>query len=182
MNRDPNQAHQVSESDLAEGALAKDAYKTQLLTETGVVAVIEGDYAFVQIQRQNGCSGCASSSACGTSALASLFSHGNNALIKVKNTQDCQPGDSVVLTLDESRLIKHSFMAYGVPLIGLFVVAVVFKQFGLNVFALEERWADIASIVGGFIGVGLGWWFTRKVYRPILPELRRVQSDHRAQL
>ena len=149
--------------------------ESHLLRESGIVSSIEGEFAYIDAQRQSGCSGCSSSSGCGTSALATLFTNATQSAIKVKNTLDVQVGDHVVLTLDESRLIKHSFMAYGVPLIGLFLFAIIFAR--LSVYALDasETGADIAAIVGGFMGLASGWWLTHKIYQPVLPEMSRPE-------
>lgn len=145
--------------------------ESHLLRESGVVSSIEGDFAYVEAQRQSGCSGCASSSGCGTSALATLFTSTSQSAIKVRNTHNVQVGDQVLLTLDESRLIKHSFMAYGVPLIGLFLFAVLFSMLSVRFLGASESAADIAAIIGGFLGVASGWWLTHKIYQPVLPEM-----------
>lgn len=142
-----------------------------LLRESGTVSSVEGDFAYVDAQRQSGCSGCASSSACGTSALATLFASSTQSAIKVHNRFNAKVGDHVILTLDESRLIKHSFMAYGVPLMGLFLFAVVFSLLSVQWFSATETTADIAAIIGGFIGTLSGWWLTHKIYQPVLPEM-----------
>lgn len=142
-----------------------------LLRESGIISSIEGDFAYVEAQSKSGCSGCASSSGCGTSAIASLFTNASQRAIKVRNRLNAQVGDEVILTLDESRLIKHSFMAYGVPLIGLFLFAVLFSGVSLRVLDLSETAADIAAIMGGFFGLVLGWWLTHTIYQPVLPEM-----------
>ena len=151
---------------------------SHLLRELGVVSSIEGDFAYVDAQRQSGCSGCASSSGCGTSALATLFTSTSQSAIKVRNTFNVKVGDQVILTLDESRLIKHSFMAYGVPLIGLFLCSVLFSMLSVHFLGSSERGADIAAIIGGFIGVALGWWLTHTIYQPVLPEISLPKNDN----
>lgn len=160
--------------DLGEGAPVDSNItvdESHLLRESGIISSIEGEFAYVEIQRQSGCSGCASSSGCGTSALATLFTKASQSAIKVRNRLNAQVGDHVILTLDESRLIKHSFMAYGVPLIGLFLFAVLFSVLSVRVLDVSETAADIAAIIGGFTGIALGWWLTHTIYQPVLPEM-----------
>lgn len=159
----------ISESDEVDNRMTVD--ESHLLRESGIVSSIEGDFAYVDVQRQSGCSGCASSSGCGTSALATLFTKTSESAIKVRNRLNVQVGDHVVLTLDESRLIKHSFMAYGVPLIGLFLFSVLFSVLSVRFLDFSEAAADIAAIMGGFLGVASGWWLTHSVYQPVLPEM-----------
>lgn len=147
------------------------ADESRLLRESGIISSIEGDFAYVEAQSQSGCSGCASSSGCGTSAIATLFTNASRRAIKVRNRFNAQVGDEVILTLDESRLIKHSFMAYGVPLIGLFLFAILFSVLSVRILDFTETAADIAAIIGGFLGLVLGWLLTHTIYQPVLPEM-----------
>ncbi|WP_083917288.1 SoxR reducing system RseC family protein [Thiomicrorhabdus arctica] len=180
MNKHVNESHQQTESvsesrplDLG-GDAELDVFpmgESHLLRESGIISSIEGEFAYVDAQRQSGCSGCASSSSCGTSALATLFTNTSQSAIKVRNRLNAQVGDHVILTLDESRLIKHSFMAYGVPLIGLFLFSVLFSVLSVRVFDVSDTVADVAAMIGGFLGVALGWWLTHTIYQPVLPEI-----------
>jgi sigma-E factor negative regulatory protein RseC len=82
-------------------------------------------------------------------------------------------GDTVVLTLDESRLLKHSFMAYGLPLLGLFFLAWASSQI-VQTLGGSAGMMDVASIVGGFFGLLVGWGVTRWFYQPVMPTLQSV--------
>ncbi|VAW47016.1 hypothetical protein MNBD_GAMMA03-1197 [hydrothermal vent metagenome] len=143
----------------------------RILTEQGQIVSIKGAFAYVQVQAQSGCQGCASSSHCGTSALAGYFKRGSRGLIKVHNRVNGCVGDYVQLKLDQSNLVKQAFLAYGSPLLGLFMFAVLFKFLGSSLFELNDGVQEIAIIIGGFCGIGLGWYFSHKVYRPTLPEM-----------
>jgi len=145
----------------------------RLLREQGVVVAIEAHSVLVQTQRVTGCSGCSSSSGCGTSALSKLFSGTSKEPVRVNKSLACNLGDSVELVLDESRLLKHSFMAYGLPLIGLFVFSITFSKLAIGLLGLANL-ADIAAILGGGFGLFCGWWITRKLYKPVMPELSKV--------
>ncbi len=142
----------------------------KILIEQGQIVSIEEGFAYVQVQATSGCNGCASSSSCGTSALAGYFKGGSRGLIKVKNHIQGCVGDHVTLKLDQSQLVKQAFMAYGIPLLGLFVFAMLFSWLG-SVLGLAESMQELFSIVGGFIGVGLGWGITRRIHQPVLPEM-----------
>jgi len=151
-----------------------EAEHTNILTEQGIIVAIEGTDVFVETQRSTGCSGCSSESGCGTSALAQLFTGTSKAPIKVNKSLECHVGDSVELQLDESRLLQHSFMAYGLPLIGLFLFAIMFSGLAENVLQLSIVMSDVSAIVGGIVGLFLGWWLTRKIYKPVMPILSKV--------
>jgi sigma-E factor negative regulatory protein RseC len=147
-----------------------------LLKETGTVVSVDASYVYVKTQRSTGCSGCSSEEGCGTSALSKLFIRDNSSPLKVRRTLECEVGDKVELILDQSRLLKHSFMAYGLPLIGLFVVSIGFghiaEQIGFN-----ESITEIMTIIGGLAGLLIGWKVTQTIYDPVLPELGKVLKN-----
>ena len=145
-----------------------------ILKEIGTIVREEPGYVWVQTQRQTGCSGCSSESGCGTSALAKLFTRGEAKPLKVEKTESCKVGDQVELHLDESRLLKHSFMAYGMPLIGLFSVAIGLSQIVEKLYGASGSVVELSAILGGMIGLLLGWKFTQKFYQPVLPTIGSV--------
>jgi len=142
----------------------------KILTEQGQIVSVEEGFAYVQVQAISGCNGCAASSNCGTSALAGYFKGGERGLVKVNNRIQGQVGDQVMLKLDQSQLLKQAFMAYGFPLLCLFVFALLFGWLGAAL-ELTDAMQELASIVGAFLGVGLGWGITRKIHQPVLPEM-----------
>lgn len=145
-----------------------------ILKEQGLVVSVNEDHVLVETQRSTGCSGCSSESGCGTSALSKLFVGTSKGPLKVKKTVDCQVGDRVELWLDESRLLKHSFMAYGLPLIGLFVMAISLSKIAESLLGQSSAIVELFAVVGGMLGLFLGWWITRRIYKPILPEIGAV--------
>lgn len=162
--------------------LQSDSHSAELtgkwLLSEGQVVGIEGQFALVQTQRQSACGGCQSSSSCGTSALAKLFSNSSSAPMRVENRLNAKLGDQVLLKLDESRLVLHAFMAYGLPLIGLFLSAILLKWAGLTLLNFTEGQAELLSILGGVAGMFAGWSFTRRFYKPTMPLLEQVLRPH----
>jgi len=139
------------------------------LESTGRVVSVEAGFAYVMTQSQSGCSGCQSEKGCGTATLAKLFAPKAKAPLKVIDLVEAKVNDEVLLTLDESDLIKHSFMAYGLPLLGLFVLAGLFQALFYPIFK-----NDFPAILGGFLGLGLGWVLTKKIYKPVRPILKKI--------
>mgnify|MGYP000433384948 CR=1 FL=1 len=149
----------------------------RILREQGVVVSVEKHKVCIETQRATGCSGCSSESGCGTSALSKLFSGSQKKPICVEKTLPCQVGDSVEIVLDESRLLKHSFMAYGLPLIGLFTFSIVFSSLAIYLFQVSSEASDVIAILGGALGLYCGWWITRNIYKPVMPELSKVLNS-----
>ena len=152
------------------------------LRESGVVVSIKDDFAFVKTQRTTGCSGCSSQSGCGTSALSKLFVREKSEPLKVSLTQPCEVGDEVELLLDESRLLKHSFMAYGLPLIGMFIGALTFNSFAEYAWQLDKKAIELFAVTGAVMGLFLGWKITQVFYKPSLPELGSVLKKSNSSL
>lgn len=151
--------------------------ENNLLTSQGVVVELDGAFALVEVQRQNGCGGCQSQAGCGTATLSKLFSPSFTAPIRVMNTLDVQVGDRVILSLDESQVVRQAFMAYGLPLIGLFLSAIILKFIAQTLFSMTPLQLDLVAILGGAAGLFMGWGLTRKLHRPSLPVLtEKLQS------
>jgi len=161
----------MNQKSLSNQTAQDDLDSTSLRIATGWVESVDKDRAYVVTQRSNGCQSCDSQKSCGTSVLAQLFSPANGSKIDVENTLDVKAGDEVELSMDESRLIHHSLMAYGLPLLGLFVGALSFQWLGNGE---GDAAADGYALIGSLLGLLSGWWMTRRYYRPQLPRLHKV--------
>ncbi len=142
------------------------------LIARGWVESVSENLAYVSTERQTGCAGCTSQEGCGTASLAKLFAPRSRSPIAVVNALEAKPGDEVLLSMEESHLIKHSFMAYGVPLLGLFIGAGLL-QFITQLLAMEEA-KESLTMVGGLFGVVIGWWATKTYYRPKPPVMEKI--------
>lgn len=145
---------------------------TSRMTANGLVESVDGDWAEVLTQRQTGCSGCGSQKGCGTASLAKLFVPRQPGRLRVRNAISARPGDTVRLSMDESQFIQHSLMAYGIPLLGLFVG-------GLCVSWMPQAWEETAvsewmTILGGLLGMIVGWLGVRRFYHPEPPLMEAV--------
>jgi sigma-E factor negative regulatory protein RseC len=156
-------------NDVTNENLASDSGK---LMAKGRVVNASAQWIEVLTQKESGCGGCASSSGCGTGTLSKLFSSESSTPLRIANTLNAKKGDEVTLSMDESDLIKHSFMAYGLPLLGLFIMAAL----GQWLF-FKETQSNLPSVFGGFMGLGLGWWVTRKMYHPTQPKLEQIITE-----
>ena len=123
-----------------------------MIEETATVTASEGDFAQVETQRETACGACNAKSACGTSVMAKLLGD-RRASVRVLNPIGARPGERVIVGLDESVMTRVSFVFYILPLLSLFVFAVLAdwlaSQWG---FASTEPFA----ILGGLLGLSIG--------------------------
>lgn len=129
---------------------------------TGTVVKVEGRRVWVATSRQSGCGSCAAKGACGTSVLDTLFS-GRNAPIELEASFPLKEGDQVIMTLSEQALLRQSFWAYGVPLLGFFVGALLLRSV-----------SELAALAGALAGLVGGWWLVRRVAPIEKPRIRKI--------
>lgn len=135
---------------------------------SGKVIAVKGNQLMVEPQVQSGCAGCSAQSGCGTSALAKLFGPRRRQPLQLENTVNAGLNDIVLLSLKKSDLIKHSMMAYGLPLASLM---------GLSALALVLTGLDWLSAVAGFVGLLIGWYWVKRFYNPMCPKLDKVLTE-----
>ncbi len=125
-----------------------------MIEESAQVVAAEGDFVWVETQRQSTCGGCAANQACGTATLAKLFGN-RRTRVRALNQSGAQVGDSVIIGLDERALIRGSLAVYALPLLALFAGALIGAL-------LSQRWAlegEALTLGLGVLGlvVGLLW-------------------------
>lgn len=118
----------------------------QVIKETALVVSIEGDYAWVEAKAKSGCGSCEINQSCGTGLLSQLF--GRRAFHhRIKNTLNVEPGDTVVVTIPQGGLLLASLVIYSVPLIALFITAMLADSFSFPEWGI---------VLVGALGLGLG--------------------------
>lgn len=154
-----------------------------MIEETATVVKCEGEFAWVEAQRQTTCGSCAANKGCGTSVLAKVVGK-KVARMKAINKAQAHVGDSVIVGMNEAALVKGSLAVYLLPLIFMMLFAVTG-----NVVAVQMAW-QVEPVVILFAIIGLvtaGLWlrgFTRRiqhdsVYQPVI--LRRLPTPFVAQ-
>ena len=95
-----------------------------MITENATVVSIENNQTWIETQRKSACGQCSANKGCGTSVLSKVI---GNKLSKMKaiNKINAKVGDEVVVGLNEKSLLKGAFMTYLLPLLYLFVFAVL---------------------------------------------------------
>lgn len=139
------------------------------LLELGKVIQSDKQFIWVEVQRKSACGGCKSSEGCGTGSLSKLFAGRQTSILKLPNASGLKVGDEVVLQLGKNDFLKQIFMAYGLPLLGFFIGALLGPWGGA--LLTGGNLSEIGAIVGSVFGLISGWWIAQKIYRPVLPQV-----------
>ena len=96
----------------------------ELVLEKAVIVSLHDQQARVAPVAENGCSTCASGSACSTSLLAPLFRN-KRRLLTVDNTVNAKAGDEVIIGLNRTALVVASLLIYLLPILMLMLGAII---------------------------------------------------------
>ena len=121
-----------------------------MIEESADVLEVESGVATVSIQRRSACGSCSASGGCGTALLASWLPQ-RRLTFELDNRIGAQPGDTVVVGLDERRLQHYALLLYATPLVGLLVGAVSGRGLAGSI-GLDP---ELTSIALGLSGLAL---------------------------
>ena len=102
--------------------------------------------ATLEIERKTACGLCGQTRGCGNSIWGRLFGHQTTAF-KAQNRINAKVGDSVIVGINEKVLLKSALLLYILPLVTLFIGAILASQL---------RQTDGITILGAAIGLVLG--------------------------
>lgn len=123
-------------------------------TRARVVAISNGK-AWVEASSQQGCAACHAQGSCGVSGLGKFFGR-NKPPVAVACDLKVQPGDSLVLSLAESDLLRAGILAYLLPAVLSVLGAITTSLFGLG------DAAAVAAMAAGFAaGLAIARVFSR---------------------
>lgn len=149
-----------------------------MIEETATVVKCEGQFAWVEAQRQTTCGNCAASKGCGTSVLAKVVGK-KAARMRAMNPIDAHVGDTVIVGLNEAALLKGSLAVYLLPLLFMLLFAVTGQVVAKQMIWQTEPVVILFALTGL---VTAGIWlrrFTRRIqhdtiYQPVI--LRRIPA------
>ena len=121
-----------------------------MLEENGRIVELEGDFAWVESERQSTCGSCSARAGCGTGAIARLLGR-KRMRLRVVNRIDAAVGDHVVIGIAESGVVRGSLAVYAVPLAGLFAGALAGQLAGGYLGGIASDWPSIAGAVAGLL-------------------------------
>jgi sigma-E factor negative regulatory protein RseC len=136
------------------------------VTETqAVVMAVEPGAALVEPMEPSGCSACGTNSGgCGVNSIGRLFT------LKTKRYRVLDPvgsrvGEAVVIGVPEGAVLRGSGAVYLLPLLLVFVGALLAAHFAAP--ASREAWSIAGSAIGFLLGAGWLWLFSRRAARDV---------------
>lgn len=128
-----------------------------MIKEWATVVSWNNGIAQVSCDVKSSCNSCSSRAGCGSRVLNKLGPQTNHT-ISVPCHEPLVVGQKVELGITESSLLGSAMLVYMSPLLGLFIVAVLFQV----LFA-----SDIAALCGAVLG-GIGGFLLAKGFSPRL--------------
>lgn len=124
-----------------------------MIEEQGRVVAVAPDGVWVETVRRGTCASCSARSGCGQGLMDRLGVRERRGLLLARCDSPAQVGETVVVGIEESALLRGSVLVYLVPLLALFAAAIV-------VDALTGR--EPLSVLAGFAGFAAAWWWVRR--------------------
>ncbi len=113
-----------------------------MVEESGHVVAVEGNYAWVSVERRTACESCSVKKGCGTSVLSKVVGK-KIATIKVDNVLNANVGDPVRIGIDDQAMIGGSALIYVLPLLIMFVFSIL-----INILFRQESYTILAALAG----------------------------------
>lgn len=144
-----------------------------MITENATVVLIENNQTWIETQRKSACGQCSANKGCGTSVLSKVI---GNKLSKMRaiNNINAQVGDEVIVGLNENSLLKGAFMTYILPLMYLFLFAIIGQFIGESFLSSNnELFVIFFSVLGFLFGMSQLKRFSKNIsdnesYQPII--------------
>ena len=122
-----------------------------MIEASGIVVELEAGRAGIQPLEAPGCHGC-STGGCGTASLARYFRRRQRTLW-VGNGIGAKLGDSVIIGMEESSLMRMTWTVYALPLLGLLLGGIVGEELADG--ASPELAAPLLGLMGLFTGIAV---------------------------
>jgi len=128
-----------------------------LITETGRVLEVDGEWAWVACRRQVECARCAEGRGCGGGVLGRLLGDRLHKLRAATGSVTVAPGDLVLIGLGEDAIMRAAAAVYLVPLLSALA--------GGAAAAGLMGGGELAAIAGAAAGLWAGFRWARAYSR-----------------
>ena len=132
-----------------------------MIDAKGTVTSLDGDYAIVQMEETTGCGRCHEEGGCGGNNLGKMLCN-TPKTFRVLNLGNASVGDRVTVSIDEGVIRHSALLAYGLPLIFLFIGAFAGLSFA----------GEAGAIGGSIVGLIAAWVTLRRI------QLRKTAGPH----
>ncbi|MBW1615978.1 MAG: SoxR reducing system RseC family protein [Deltaproteobacteria bacterium] len=143
-----------------------------MATEQGLVIDTNADIATVKTSRTESCKACAQRESCDAGG-------GKNEMkVKVKNGLGAKIGDTVIISIKTTSLLKAAFLLYIFPVICMILGAVIGKQLAAF-FTFDE---SLASVLSGVLFFCASFFLIRvkgekmafkEEYKPVILRIKK---------
>lgn len=114
-----------------------------MLEESAIVVKIIDGQTWVVGTQNNACAACAQKAGCSTTALASVL---KKKPVLVDSELVLQLGDTVIVAIDETTLLRATFSLYLTPLIALFIGAGVADSLINHALPYADLWIALSGL------------------------------------
>ena len=121
-----------------------------MIEQKAKVVAVDDKTIWLDAQRQSTCSGCAAKQGCGTGILEKHVGK-RFSRIAIDKQDAVNIGQHMQLAIPEEALLQGAFMMYLVPLLSMFVFAMLASAVGAN--TLMETMAGITGLFAGLFVV-----------------------------
>ena len=129
-----------------------------MIEETAQVIEIKGGSLVLQAFRQSACGSCAANKGCGTSVLSKVVGQ-KFSRFQAENSINANVGDTVIVGIPEDALLKGSMVMYVIPILGMFVFALLADYFLSVTIQNRDFLIAVATIVGLVCGSLFSKWY-----------------------
>lgn len=117
-----------------------------MIEEYAIVTEVTESFAVLEIERRTACGLCGQKRGCGNATWGKLLGHRQHGF-RAKNPINAHAGDSVVVGVDERAMLSSVFYLYIVPLIAMFIAAIL-----ADTFFDAELYVVLAAMLGLLLG------------------------------
>ncbi len=141
-----------------------------MIEERGRVLSVEPGAVWVETVRTSTCGNCAAKAGCGQALLAKVGSGAKRGFIRALTDRSWQVGDEVFIGIPEDAVVRGALWVYMVPLLGLFVSALLAQALGVT-----EPLVIGAAMVGLIAGFAVVRWHGQRAQRDpqMMPQVLR---------
>jgi len=131
-----------------------------MIDAQGTITALDGEYAIVRMD-ETGCGRCHEHGGCGGNNLGKMFCSAPRTF-RVLNPRNSAIGERVTIAIAEGAVRRSATIAYGLPLLALFVGALCGSALA----------GETGAIVGSITGLLFSWLLLRRVQQYTAPDQR----------